>query len=227
MKLLVSSIILLGCSVFGVHADQRNSYSVIALPFRYYGIAPEFADIAPTAMCQVDYPSGVSARLGNILDASDVTEAPEVKWNCDPYSVYTIVAFDPDVLGTGNKLLSEGRLWFVANITDCDVDQGETIVEYLPPIPFAGSGDHRIVIFVYKQKEGVYFEEPFVWWTEIKHRFYTSNKKFAVQYDLGEPVAGNFYLCHYDSRVEQTLNELERPYPAYFVRAIQQANLSP
>lgn len=113
----------------------------------------------------MEYPSGVSARLGNKLTASDVTEAPEVSWDCDRQNIYTIVAFDPDVLGTGNKLLSEGRLWFVANITDCDVEKGETVVEYLPPIPFYGSGDHRIVVLVYKQNPNVYYEEPFVWWT--------------------------------------------------------------
>lgn len=62
---------------------------------------------------------------------------------------------------------------------------------------------------------------------ETNHRFYTSNKKFAVQYDLGEPVAGNFYLVSHDSRVDQTLSELDTPFPAHFLRAIYQANLPP
>lgn len=111
------------------------------------------------------FTSGATARLGNKLSASEVTDVPEVKWDCDHHSVYSIVAFDPDVLGSGNQLLNEGRLWFVANISDCNIEKGETIVEYLPPIPLYGTGDHRIVILIYKQQRGVYFEEPFVWWT--------------------------------------------------------------
>lgn len=53
MKPVFSSIILLGCLVFGAHGGLRNSFSVVALPFRYYGIAPDLVEVAPTEMCQV------------------------------------------------------------------------------------------------------------------------------------------------------------------------------
>lgn len=53
MKPVFSSIILLGCLVFGAHGGLRNSFSIVALPFRYYGIAPDLVEVAPTEMCQV------------------------------------------------------------------------------------------------------------------------------------------------------------------------------
>lgn len=39
--------------MFGAHGGLRNSFSVVALPFRYYGIAPDLVEVAPTEMCQV------------------------------------------------------------------------------------------------------------------------------------------------------------------------------
>lgn len=35
-------------------------------------------------------------------------------------------------------------------------------------------------------------------------RLYTSAKKFILKYNLGRPVAGNFFLADYDKRVDET-----------------------
>lgn len=52
-------------------------------------------------------------------------------------------------------------------------------------------------------------------------------QKFAIKYDLGRPVCGNFFLCEWDPRVDKTFETLDRPFPAYISRAIADANLPP
>lgn len=110
----------------------------------------------------MQWPSGASAQLGNDLTPTETTEKPSVSWRCDPRVKYTLVFFDLDVLGKDNRLVDEGRLWVVVNITNCDWQFGETLFDLLPVTPLFGSGKHRYVFLVYEQEVGVYYEEPFV-----------------------------------------------------------------
>lgn len=111
---------------------------------------------------QVIWSLGVSARLGNKLTPTETTGKPSVSWTCDDREKYSLFLMDMDVLGQDNRLMDEGRLWFVANITDCNWYNGETVVDLLPPSPMYGSGEHRFVLLVYRQSNDVYYEEPFV-----------------------------------------------------------------
>lgn len=52
-------------------------------------------------------------------------------------------------------------------------------------------------------------------------------QKFAIKYDLGRPVCGNFFLTEWDERVDKTFAGLDRPFPAYISRAIAQADEPP
>lgn len=56
---------------------------------------------------------------------------------------------------------------------------------------------------------------------QLEGRPYTSMKKFALKYDLGDPIAGNFFLCEYDIRSNETLAKIEY-FPEYANRAISQ-----
>lgn len=93
------------------------------------------------------------------LEAKDI---PDVSWDCDEDAFYTLSFVDLDVLSKNNRLLDEGRRWLVGNIINCDVGQGQTIVEYLSPTAVCGSGEHRYVFVLFKQKGKLVFEEPFV-----------------------------------------------------------------
>lgn len=49
-------LLIVICSIIAsanVEAKIRDSVSVVALPFRYYDISPEYIDPAPKEMCQV------------------------------------------------------------------------------------------------------------------------------------------------------------------------------
>lgn len=104
----------------------------------------------------------IDTNLGNKVTASQVTNVPIVIWNCDRAAYYTLVMFDCDPLGQDNRLLSEAQHWVVGNIPNCEVEQGETIVDYLPAIPLSNTGFHRYVFLIYLQEGRIHFEEPFI-----------------------------------------------------------------
>lgn len=53
-------------------------------------------------------------------------------------------------------------------------------------------------------------------------RTYTSVRRFALKYSLGNPVAGNFYLCSWDPRSDVTLAAFGT-FPEYIQRAFTEA----
>lgn len=103
-----------------------------------------------------------SARLGNSVFASEVTDQPDISWPCEPRAYYTLVMFDIDPLGPKTRLLSEARHWFVGNIHHCDIDSGEIIVDFWPSSPLEGTGQHRYVFLMFKQTKRLNFEETFI-----------------------------------------------------------------
>lgn len=60
--------------------------------------------------------------------------------------------------------------------------------------------------------------------SELDGRLYTTLKKLVLKYDLGRPIAGNFYYCEYDARVDETFKTFG-PNPDYVDRAISQTSL--
>lgn len=52
-------------------------------------------------------------------------------------------------------------------------------------------------------------------------------RKFAIQYDLGAPVAGNFISLMHDSAYTANYALLDKPFPLYAQRSIAAANLGP
>jgi len=48
---------------------------------------------------------------------------------------------------------------FRANIKGSDVASGQTIVDYMQPIPVRGTGYHRMIFLLFKQNEKIDFSE--------------------------------------------------------------------
>lgn len=61
--------------------------------------------------------------------------------------------FDPDAPSSSNPVNAEWRHWLVVNIPGSKIDDGETKIQYAPPQPPKGSGRHRYIFAVYKQKD--------------------------------------------------------------------------
>ncbi len=79
----------------------------------------------------------------NLRLRANTLKAPNVKYLPSENDLYTLVIWDPDA--PNPSFLH----WLVVNIPEDRVDQGETLVEYMPPTP--PSGTHRYYVGLYRQ----------------------------------------------------------------------------
>lgn len=141
--------------------SETSAENDVTRAFMANGISPKYVTIAPDSLLDVNFPSGVSAHLGNELTPTQVKDQPALSWPVDSAdSLYTFVMTDLDPLGMATRLLVEGRHWLVGNIPGTNIDKGETIDEFFSSGPPIGSGFHRYVQIVYKQPGRLVFDEP-------------------------------------------------------------------
>lgn len=81
------------------------------------------------------------------------------------------------------------------------MSKGDTLSAYVGSGPPPGTGLHRYVFLVYKQNGQLSFDEPRLTNTSGDNRANFSIAKFAQKYNLGNPVAGNFYQAQWDDYV--------------------------
>lgn len=72
--------------------------------------------------------------------------------------------------------------------------------EYVGSAPPKDSGLHRYVFLSYKQPEKLKFDEPYRSNTNGNRSMF-STERFVTKYNLGKPVAGNFFQAEYDDYV--------------------------
>lgn len=109
---------------------------------------------------------------------------------------------DPDVPSRADRSMGEARHWTVGNIMGSNIASGETFVDFIGSGPLAGSGLHRYVFLIFHQpSERIQFNETHVPINNLRDRLKTKTQEFADKYQLGRPVAGNFYMAEFDSYV--------------------------
>ncbi|KAE8745246.1 hypothetical protein FOCC_FOCC008038 [Frankliniella occidentalis] len=150
-------------------------------------ISPDVVDKTPSEIAKVSYPSGASVDLGNELTPTQVKDIPTVSWNSDPAAFYTLCMTDPDAPSRKEPTYREWHHWLVGNIPGADVNKGETLSEYVGSGPPQGTGLHR----------------------SGDNRGCFAIRKFAAKYNLGDPVAGNFYQAQWDDYVPKLYEQLE------------------
>ncbi|GJQ88323.1 hypothetical protein Trydic_g223 [Trypoxylus dichotomus] len=164
-------------------------------------IVPDVIDTVPAEVAEVNYPSGVKVELGNVLTPTQVKDIPSVKWTADQSALYTLCMTDPDAPSRKEPKFREWHHWLVGNIPGGDVSKGETLSEYVGSGPPKGTGLHRYVFLIYKQNGKLNFDEPLLTNRSGDNRGVFSIRKFAAKYNLGQPVAGNFYQAEFDDYV--------------------------
>lgn len=96
----------------------------------------------------------------------------------------------------------------IGNIPGHDVSKGEVLSDYVGSGPPPGTGLHRYVFLIYKQNGKLNFDEPRLTNTSGEKRGGFSIAKFATKYNLGNPVAGNFYQAEWDDYVPLLYKQL-------------------
>ncbi|CAG9104184.1 unnamed protein product [Plutella xylostella] len=175
--------------------------SLVAKAFESSGIVPDVIPVAPTSTIVLKYPSGVEASHGNELTPTQVKQQPAVAWDAQPGAYYTLIFTDPDNYDGPEPVYREWHHWLVTNIPGDDVAAGDTLAVYIGSGPPQGTGIHRYVYILYKQPGKINFDEKRLSNKSVEGRAGFSTQKFAEKYNLGAPVAGNFYRAQFDDYV--------------------------
>nr|ATU82444.1 venom protein PE-binding-like protein [Lethocerus distinctifemur] len=172
-------------------------------------IVPDVVGVAPQETLEVTYDGGkLKVDGGNELTPTQVKDIPSVKWVAEPGALYTLCMTDPDAPSRKDPKFREWHHWLVGNIPGNDVANGETLSAYVGSGPPKGTGLHRYVFLLYKQKSKLNFTEPKLPNTSGDNRGKFSISKFAEKYDLGNPIAGNFYQAQWDDYVPTLYKQL-------------------
>ncbi|KOB74116.1 Phosphatidylethanolamine binding protein isoform 2 [Operophtera brumata] len=94
-----------------------------------------------------------------------------------------------------------GKLNFDEQRLTNTVAEGDVLSAYVGSGPPPGTGLHRYVFLVYKQPGKLNFDEQRPSNTSGANRGKFSISAFAKKYNLGDPIAGNFYQAQYDDYV--------------------------
>ncbi|KAL7642798.1 UNVERIFIED_CONTAM: hypothetical protein RMT77_006086 [Armadillidium vulgare] len=170
-------------------------------------VVPDVIDSAPSKRVDVSFSNGAKVELGNELTPTQVQNVPQVSWEAEEGSYYTLIMTDPDAPSRKEPKFREWHHWLVGNIPGSDVSKGETLSQYVGSGPPKGTGLHRYVYLVYKQPGKLTFDEPRLTNTSGDNRAKFSAKKFAAKYKL-DLIAGNFYQAQYDSYVDKLYEQL-------------------
>ncbi|PVD30450.1 hypothetical protein C0Q70_09716 [Pomacea canaliculata] len=142
----------------------------------------------------VKYPGGIDVTPGMVLTPTQVKDKPDVSFNADPDSYYTLIMH-------GTLSFGEIQHWLVVNIPGGDVTKGEEMTAYRGSGPSEGTGLHRYIFLVYRQSGKQEFDIPLIPFNRRQARRNHKVRTLVVRYGLQELVAGNFYQAEYDDYV--------------------------
>ncbi len=126
-----------------------------------------------------------------------------MNWAVDEGQYYTLVMTDPDAPSREDPKFGQIKHWLVLNIPGTDLSKGETLASYRGSAPPEGSGMHRYIFLVYKQSGILKHSETPVEPNSREGRRHFKVREFAKKYNLGQPIAGNFYLAQNDEYAKQ------------------------
>ncbi|XP_035608838.1 39S ribosomal protein L38, mitochondrial-like [Oncorhynchus keta] len=195
----------------------------------HYGI---FKDLFPMAyfyprftLC-VSYGQDSPAQVhyGNHLTPTEAAEAPQVSFEAEEGSIWTLLLTSPDE----HLLDSEGEYvhWLVGNIPGGAVTSGEELCPYLAPIPAKGTGFHRYVYILFRQEETIDFHEDIrpLPCLSLSERSFKTVEFYRKHQDSMTPAGLSFFQSQWDQSVTHTFHnildmkepvfEFERP-PVY------------
>ncbi|KAI8130948.1 Phosphatidylethanolamine-binding protein like protein F40A3.3 [Lucilia cuprina] len=173
--------------------------SEIIKAMKRHEVIPDLLNEGPQEILKVTFDSGVTANMGEELTPTQVQNPPLVEWSAEKDSFYTLLFTEVDAPSREDTSLKEWRHWLIVNIPESNVDEGDLVYGYQGSGPSKGSGFHRYVYLLFKQPEKLKFDEKYIDANSIEGRPNFSTNNFSRKYDLGRPVAGNFYLAQYDA----------------------------
>ncbi|GBP14990.1 Protein D3 [Eumeta japonica] len=136
--------------------------------------------------------------MGEELAPTQVQNPPVLEWRAEKDTFYTLLFTEVDAPSREDTSLKEWCHWLIVNIPESDISKGTVVREYQGSGHGKDSGLHRYVYLLFKQPEKLTFDEQYSPANSIEGRPKFSTQNFSKKYNLGKPVAGNFYQAQYD-----------------------------
>lgn len=93
---------------------------------------------------------------GNVVCPCDAQSEPHISYSSPPDHLYTLLLVNPDESLTNQH--QEYLHWMITNIPGDNVGEGDVLVQYMPPVPAAGTGYHRNVLILLEQTERMHYD---------------------------------------------------------------------
>uniref|UniRef100_A0A8C2CKV8 Large ribosomal subunit protein mL38 n=1 Tax=Cyprinus carpio TaxID=7962 RepID=A0A8C2CKV8_CYPCA len=193
--------------------EQTNGPYHIKRLAEHYGIYKDLFPMAyfvPRVMLRVAYGEDSSAAVhyGNHLTPSQAAQAPEVHFEAEENSLWTLLLTSPDEhLLDGEQ---EYLHWLVGNIPGNSVSSGEELCPYISPFPARGTGFHRYIYILFKQEHPVNFSSdlrPSPCFC-LKERTFRTLDFYRKHQDIMTPAGLAFFQCQWDQSVSHTFHTL-------------------
>uniref|UniRef100_A0A8R1HTB2 Large ribosomal subunit protein mL38 n=1 Tax=Caenorhabditis japonica TaxID=281687 RepID=A0A8R1HTB2_CAEJA len=153
-----------------------------------------------------------AVHSGNILTASTTSSRPEVSIEgVGKPGFNTLLMVNLD----GNAFEKQGELvqWLVSNIPDGEgVKSGEEVVEYLQPLPFYGTGYHRVAFVLFRHQEKIALDFN---GSSLENRIQQISQFYKAHENQLTPSAIRFFQTSYDNSVKTALHSLGLKSPLY------------
>ena len=150
----------------------------------------------------------VKVCRGNTIQPNLTCEVPAVNYDCDPGGLHSLIFVNLD----GHPLEEEKEIihWAVANVSGNDISTGDTVVSYLPAVPWKGTGFHRFVFALLEQKTRVDVSDLMLFDTDcLAGRTFSMLEDLRDEQDLLTPVGVCWFQSEWDSSVNASCQLLD------------------
>nr|XP_018905859.1 PREDICTED: protein D2-like [Bemisia tabaci]XP_018905860.1 PREDICTED: protein D2-like [Bemisia tabaci]XP_018905861.1 PREDICTED: protein D2-like [Bemisia tabaci]XP_018905862.1 PREDICTED: protein D2-like [Bemisia tabaci] len=182
---------------FSMAIDIGNNCSIEDMKrlLKMHEIIPDLLKDVPNQCLDMEL-SGKTVILGDRVDYFDTVMKPnKIEWEYEDGGFYSLVMTGLDVPTREVPNSRESQNWVVGNIPGINITAGDTLFRFQPPGVEYGEGTHRIAILIFKQRLPIKFTEMDLGAIrrDSVNRAYFSTEGFSEKYELGPPLAINFY----------------------------------
>lgn len=153
---------------------------------------------------------------GNVIKPSEASNAPNVEYSAEDGSLWTLIMTTPD--GNLTHTNNEYCHWFIGNIPDNRIKEGEELIDYLRPIAPYGIGYCRYIFVLYKQDCHIDFSKykrtkPCL---NLEERNWKTLEFYRTHQDHMTPAGLAFFQSDWDSSLKEFYyNTLNTKVPIY------------
>nr|XP_002125755.1 39S ribosomal protein L38, mitochondrial-like [Ciona intestinalis] len=185
----------------------------------HYGVFKDLfghAHFYPRLRMEVGYKDGGSfinpVHYGNEISPSEASTQPEVTYQSEADGLWSLLLLNLD--GNIEDNDKEYLHWFVTNIEGDDITTGETIIDYLQPLPPRGTGYHRMVFLLFKQTNKLNIQ-PHEHPCPLQDRSFRTRDFYRQHEETIIPMSLRFYQSSWDVSVRGIYHQMDMGEPVY------------